>query len=127
MKATYFGFNPPFLSAGGVMPVQTDERLIKNDLLQLLLTVPGERAFRPGFGSPVKPALFDPLDQFSVNQLRNGILETISANEPRVIVRDIRIDSKADDNLVKVSLFASLTITPNIQFQIDIDFPITIK
>lgn len=124
MKAVYFGFNPPFLTDSGiVMPLQTDERLIKNDLLQLLLTVPGERAFRPTFGSPVRPTLFEQIDQFTINQLQNGILETISANEPRVNVRDIRIDTDADNNLIRVKLFASLTIDPNIQFQLDVDFP----
>jgi hypothetical protein len=51
----WFGFNPPFI--GGqqkVMSRQEDLRLIKNDLLQLLLTVPGERVHRPTFGSPIR-------------------------------------------------------------------------
>lgn len=128
MKATYFGFNPPFLSSSNVvMPMQTDERLIKNDILQLLLTVPGERAFRPKFGAPVKPTLFEFVDQFTINQLRNGILETMAANEPRVTVTDIRIDSDADNNLIRVKLFVALNTKPNVIFELDVDFPFLIR
>lgn len=124
IKAVYFGFNPPFLAGGQIMPTQTDERLIKNDLLQLLLTVPGERPFRPTFGSPLKQALFEPIDSLSINNLRNGILRAIKINEPRVTVTGLEITTDGANTLY-VKLFAFLTISPNIQLQIDLGLPFT--
>lgn len=123
MKATYFGFNPPFLTPNGaVLPTQTDERLIKNDLLQLLLTVPGERPFRPTFGSPLKQALFETIDSLSLSNLKNGILRAIKLNEPRVTVTDLRLSTDGANKL-SIQLFAFLTISPNIQLQLDLNLP----
>jgi phage baseplate assembly protein W len=124
IKATYFGFNPPFLTASGqIMPVQTDERLVKNDLLQLLLTVPGERPFRPNFGSPVKQALFEPADALSTSNLRNGIARAVTLNEPRVTLTEIRVNILSDINKLQIKLFGFLTISPNIQLQLDLNLP----
>lgn len=128
MKAVYFGFNPPFLTDSGVvMQQQTDERLIKNDLLQLLLTVPGERAFRPLFGSTVKSTLFEQLDQFTSNNLRNSVIDAINNNEPRVKLGDVRVELDEDNNIARIKVFASLTINPNIQFQLDVNLPFGIQ
>lgn len=124
ISATYFGFNPPFLTVTGqIMPVQTDERLIKNDLLQLLLTVPGERPFRPTFGSPVKQALFEPADKLSVNNLRNGIIRSVATNEPRVTLTEVRVNVLSDINKLQIKLFGFLTISPNIQLSLDLNLP----
>lgn len=123
IKAVFFGFNPPFLtSSGQVLPTQTDERLIKNDLLQLLLTIPGERPFRPTFGSPLRQALFEPIDTLSLGNLKSGILRAIKLNEPRVTTTDLRIETDGE-NTLRVKLFAFLTISPNIQLQIDLKLP----
>ena len=80
MRATVFGFNPPFLtSSGRVLPFQTDIRIIKNDLRQLLLTVPGERIMRPNYGTPLRSFLFEQASSEDLEQLKDDIRAAIEA------------------------------------------------
>lgn len=122
-RATYFGFNPPFFTGTTVMPVQTDERLIKNDLIQLLLTVPGERVFRPDFGTTIKPTLFEPIDEFTLNNIRESIVDAIGKYEPRVIINDVQVVPTADNNLIDIKLFAVLSIDRNKQLELELELP----
>lgn len=112
MKKTpqYFGFNAPFLlsEAGvvsSVLPRQVDERLIRNDLLQLLLTNPGERVMRPTFGSGIRAFLFEQLDQSGLADLKQNIIETITEFERRVTVTDVSFTS--DANVLGIKVFGS--------------------
>ncbi|MCK9558808.1 MAG: GPW/gp25 family protein, partial [Candidatus Cloacimonetes bacterium] len=101
-KATYYGFNPPFLSTidtisntnqyntepnkyRGILPRQVDMRLVKNDLLQLLLTVPGERVQRPDFGTLLRSTVFEPMTSSVISNLQANILSAIDTYEPRLI------------------------------------------
>lgn len=123
-RSLYYGFNPPFYRPGRVMATQTDERLIKNDLLQLILTVPGERAFRPSFGTELKGTMFEPIDDFSMDDLRTSIANAILNFEPRVKVSEILIDRKPDDNEVRIKIYAALTIEPNRILELNVSLPI---
>lgn len=123
MNSTYFGYNPPFLSSKSIMALQTDERLIKNDLLQLLLTVPGERSFRPDFGTPIKSTLFEPIDNFTMLTLRSAILVAIKKFEPRVRVADIIINLNSDENTISIKVLCSLTINPNTKLNVELNLP----
>jgi phage baseplate assembly protein W len=96
----WYGFNAPFL--GGkekVLSRQEDEKLIRNDLLQLLLTAPGERVMRPNFGSPIRPFLFEQMSEAELDQLRVGILEAIEQYEPRVVATEVTLEPKDTGDL----------------------------
>lgn len=89
-KANYFGFNPPFVGGpSGILSRQEGEKLIKNDLLQLLLTLPGERVMMPSFGTELRATIFDQLDQATVEMLKLDVSQAIAQYEPRVSVRSI--------------------------------------
>jgi phage baseplate assembly protein W len=108
--AQYFGFNPPFLqrSVSGtlnVLPRQFDDRLIRNDLLQLLLTSPGERMYRPDFGSPIRETLFGPITDQDLETLRRGIEEAIGKYDRRVTVTKVDIRSEPDQNTITIKIF----------------------
>lgn len=111
--AVYFGFNPPFI--GGtekVLSRQEDMRLIKNDLLQLIMTSPGERVHRPTFGTPVRNSVFDPSDEVSYDLLADGIREEIENSEPRVFGPEVTVQAVDDGKTVKVRVLANLTFDP---------------
>jgi phage baseplate assembly protein W len=103
----WYGYNAPFLGGQeGVMSRQTDDRLIRNDLLQLLLTSPGERIMRPSFGSGIRGFLFQPVTTASINDLRLNIISTIEAWEPRVSVTDVLINvAGVDQNLIEIKVY----------------------
>lgn len=111
--AKWFGFGPPFLAGSPgqrtVLPRQANGRLIRNDLLQLLLTAPGERVMRPDFGSQLRPTLFELIDQITIDELEDSIRNAIERFEPRVKVADIRI-RETDDNRLDIKVFGSFNI-----------------
>lgn len=120
----YFGFNAPFLrnrTASGlasptlVLQRQADERLIRNDLLQLLLTSPGERVMRPDFGSGIRRFLFEPITTQTMSSLRRNIEQTVSKYERRVNLKEVRITQ--DETLVNIVLLGSFRLD---RFEVDV-------
>lgn len=117
---TYFGFNPPFLTPESVLPTQYDERLIKNDLLQLLLTSPGERVMRPDFGTELRKFPFEQMDRRSLDRLESSIKVAIERFEERVLFKKLTIVKRPDQNGVIVSVQVALTIDPNIILAVEV-------
>jgi phage baseplate assembly protein W len=92
-KVNYFGFNPPFVGGpSGILSRQEDDKLVKNDLLQLLLTRPGERVMMPNFGTELRATVFDQLDNVTIEMLRLDVSEAIAQYEPRISVRSIQFE-----------------------------------
>lgn len=120
--ATYFGFNSPFVGGpSGVMSRQEDERLIKNDLLQLLTTSPGERVFRSDFGTMVQSALFEPMDDVLIAEIRNDVYDKIGQFEPRVTVRDVSVSVNGDKSLLTLSVSVSPKYDPLTNYLIELN------
>jgi len=126
--ATYYGYNAPFIDAGGRTLVrQEDERLVKNDLLQLLMTVPGERIMSPDFGVNLRNFPFEPADQTSMDDLRNEIWTKITTYDNRVLLKRVQVSANPDANFVSISIMAALVISPARDFLIDLNIPIGIE
>lgn len=69
---------------------------IKSDLLQLLLTNPGERVMLPTYGTPLKRLIFDPNDSNLETAARQMIIDSINMWEPRITVQQIEVSSNVD-------------------------------
>jgi len=111
--ATFYGFNPPFIGGPeGVMSRQEDERLIKNDLLQLLFTVPGERVNRPDFGVNLRNFVFEDSSPVSLDALANDVRIAVQNQEPRVNILQLNISSDPDTNKIKLNLAFNLISDP---------------
>lgn len=111
--ATFYGFNPPFIGGPeGVLSRQEDDRLIKNDLLQLLLTVPGERVNRPNFGVNLRNFVFEDSTPQSLAILAREVRTAVTNQEPRINILDLQIISDPDTNQIKISLAFNLKIDP---------------
>jgi hypothetical protein len=137
-KATYFGFNPPFLSVvqtsaskpdtdpnryRGILPRQSDLRLVKNDVLQLLLTLPGERVHRPLFGTTLRSTVFEPMTERVLSDLRSNILSAISQNEPRLIGVDVQLQTVPADLILNVTVTGKMSYNPTEQFLLNTAIP----
>ena len=110
--ATWYGFNAPFIGgAQNFLSRQEDERLIKNDMIQLLLTAPGERVMRPTFGSPIRPFLFENMEQNEVDSLEQQIRVSIARIENRVTLKDIKLNA-GDNNVLTITVLFSLNSNP---------------
>ncbi len=92
--ANFSGMGYPIVpSPKGYFPVTTDVDLIKGDILQLLLTNPGERVMMPQFGTPLRTLLFDPNDSFLSEKAKSMIISSLATWEPRVVIEAINVSN----------------------------------
>lgn len=68
---------------GDVSPV-SNERAVKNALINLLRTPIGTKPFNPDYGTNIDKYLFEPADALSESELNEEIASTIQKFEPRV-------------------------------------------
>ncbi len=122
---TYKGWNPPvFGGHQNVMSRQAGDKLIKNDLLQLILTSPGERVMRPNFGTIVKKSVFEQLDDMLFDDIRDDITNKISTYEPRVrAIVNVSRDS-VNENLLIIKVSGVLTNDPSNAFEAEVKIPL---
>ena len=109
MTALIYGMNPPFIGGPqNVLSRQEDEQIVKNDLLQLLMTIPGERVMRPDFGVNLRNAVFEPSDTETVSSLITEIRQKIELYDKRIIVDDVQIETDNSNNGMMVRVYARL-------------------
>ena len=80
----------------GYLPTIYGLETMKADLLQLLLTYPGERIMMPSFGTPLRDLVFEPNDIILEDRAREMIVNSISRWEPRIAVDAIEVTSKVN-------------------------------
>ena len=102
------------------MPVQQDARLVKNDLIQLLLTNFGERVMRPDIGSPIPSLQFENMVDGDIAIIKADIAGSIAKYEPRVTVDEIQIKLKQDDSMIIINIFGAVNLSPSDRFNIAI-------
>jgi len=94
MSKKFLGLQYPLVNtARGVLAQKTGVDQIKADLLQLLLTNPGERVMLPSFGTPLRNLIFEPNDINLEIRARDVITQAILNWEPRIVISDTEITS----------------------------------
>lgn len=120
----YYGFNPPFFGGHqNVLSKQSGERIIKNDLMQLIMTSPGERVMRPDWGTVVKQSIFEQMTVATIRNITNNVNDAIRQFEPRIQVK-VNVVSDPDNNLLKIILLGNYTNQPNLTFEQEIAIPL---
>lgn len=95
-KPRFIGLQYPLeKTPRGILAQKTGVDQIKADLLQLLLTNPGERVMLPTFGTPLRELIFEPNDSFLVDKARQVISDAILAWEPRIVVNNIEVTNRS--------------------------------
>jgi len=89
---------------GGFVSQNDNLGALRDGIIQLLMTVPGERVFRPDFGTSLRSAVFEPLDQGLLSTLKSQIAFSIAKYEPRVIVKSLEVIPIWDTNQVAIEL-----------------------
>lgn len=84
--------------------VVKDFNAIKNSVMSLILTVPGERFFNPNIGSKVYSLLFEPMDFITSNSIKSEIEYTIRAFEPRVSLKNVIVNEDYENNSYDIEI-----------------------
>lgn len=102
----FTGEQKQFLGRGWAMPVQLDPRTgqvasvayeddIRQSILIILETAPGERIMRPNFGCGIHELVFTALDSTTIQLIRSTVEEALVRCEARVDVLGITVDEDA--------------------------------
>ena len=96
-----------------------NENAIKQSIKNLVLTVPGEKPFQPLVGSQVNRLLFEPMDAFTADAIKDEIINTIKQHEPRVDLQKVDVQPIYTQNRVNISVqykIVGLPIVEDITF-----------
>ncbi len=84
----------------GLFRSVSEEEGIKGDLLQLILTNPGERVMLPNYGTPLRKYLFEQNTEALVNNVKQDILAAIKNWEPRIVVRNCEVSTSGGPSVM---------------------------
>jgi phage baseplate assembly protein W len=79
----------------GLLAPTTGLRGIKGDLIQLLLTNPGDRVMLPTYGTPLRRLVFEPNTSMLADNVKSVIIQAINQWEPRIVVESIDVENNA--------------------------------
>ena len=95
-----------FLGRGWAMPVKIDPRTgliaatayeedIRQAILVILETAPGERVMRPDFGCGIHNMVFEALDSTTLQRIRSEVEAALRRYEARIDVLAVTVDEDA--------------------------------
>lgn len=89
-----------------------DDRLIREELMQLLLTARGERVMRPELGTDAQSFVFETNDELLASNIRTVVANAIAKFEPRILLRAIDVERAASgpDRLDNVIITVSYVV-----------------
>lgn len=96
------------MSTNRDLRISPDESAIKNSLINLFNTRPGQRILLPEYGTNLEGMLFESVSQFKGKALGNHVLNAIETWEKRVIVNKIKVIAEPDAH--QYSMVITITV-----------------
>lgn len=102
----FTGERKDFLGRGWAFPVALDQRTglvasveyeedLRQSIMIILETAPGERVMRPNFGCGIHELVFTAVDTTAIQQIRSTVEEALRRCEARIDVLNINVDEAA--------------------------------
>ncbi len=124
-KDVAVGISLPLINGPGGYFRQTYTTLeqVTSNVLNLLLTIPGERVMQPEFGSKLHEYLFEQFDEGTEEVIENSIVEAMAKWLPYVNIENISVTDgletpsdrfhESQYHMIVVSLTISLKVDPD--------------
>ena len=96
------GIGIQFMENGVFTSTYTTTSQTKNQLINYILTNPGERFFNPGFGSGIRALLFEP--NTDLDAISDNLKEGIELYVQNIIVKDVITTSNTDSNTMVIKI-----------------------
>lgn len=102
----FVDINPSFEShpITGDINLLTNENAIKQSVKNVVMTMRGEKFFRPLFGTEAQTVLFELFDPILADDITISIEDALKVFEPRVKVINIDYLDNVDDNSVELTI-----------------------
>lgn len=98
--------------------VDYDLGAIKNSLINMFLTIPGQKILNPYFGLNLAQFLFQPCDEDTAYLIGQEIQNGISMFEPRVQLNLVRVIAQPETNTFQITIAVSVPTLNSASFQI---------
>ena len=97
MKKEFLGTGwkfPLALDTDGSFLLVDDDTDIREAILIILNTSPGERVMQPEFGCGIQAYVFSMMNNTTLEQIRIEIQKALTLYEPRIIVEEVRVEAE---------------------------------
>lgn len=92
MITDFKGISFPFRKGRKSFPEKVEgDDLIRESVLQILLTARGERVMRPDFGSGVFRLVFENTGRLMEEMIKTEVVSVLTKYEPRISVRNVSV------------------------------------
>jgi phage baseplate assembly protein W len=85
------GWSFPLRFEGGKIAVAAHEEDVRQAILIILGTSPGERVMRPDFGAGLDRFVFEPISPTTLTRVEASVRDALIVWEPRIDVEDVRV------------------------------------
>jgi hypothetical protein len=112
------GVDIPFNANGVFRTTYQTKDSIKANLINYLLTNPGERIANPNFGAGIRAFVFEQITDQNLEQLEDRIENDIKNNIPNINLNQLDISGNPDFNQITISIGYSVAetgITDNVE------------
>ena len=120
-KNITIGVSLPFNANGVFNNTYSTKDQIKSNLINLLLTDPGERIMNPLFGAGLRRTLFENINDVNSELIQNQIITAVNTFVPEVELLEIVIEPLTDENTLNISIKYRLIVS-NDADQITVQF-----
>lgn len=121
MATRYLGFwTGQFMENRPQIFSTSDMETVRRDLLNHIYTIKGERPMMPTFGTRIPLLAFEPLDETTLQIIKDDLKEVIDA-DPRVELVDMVVAALPDQNAVSAFVelrYLKLNVTDTIRLDI---------
>lgn len=81
-----------------------DEESVKNAVATAFLTSPGDKILNPTYGVDLRRFLFEPVDDFTTEIIKDDIETKLPEMEPRIEVSNVEVVGDEDTNTYNITL-----------------------
>jgi len=115
------GVSIPFSAKDVFNSTYTTKDALKSNLINFLLTEPGERYFNPSFGAGIRGMLFEQMTADKEDEIKERIRSGINNWFPTVDIVNMVVSELQDSNTITIYIQYGVLQT-NIQDQLSINF-----
>jgi len=115
------GISLPFNADGVFTQNYSTKEAIKSDLINYLLTNPGERPGNPTFGAGLREYIFSLVTNDTFDFIKEDLQEKINQEFNNINLQDIQINQDPDRNTLYVSIYYDIPNT-NIDDNLQLTF-----
>ncbi len=105
----------------GELRTLLNEDAVKQAIKNLIFTYPGERFYHPDIGSTVARSVFEFIDEFTIDRIKDTVMHTLQAYEPRAQNPSITVEPQPVNNLLYVNVFFTIGTVPGQTFQTTVE------